>query len=234
MTERPILFNSPMSRAILDDKKTQTRRVVKWRDLQPGLNLGFSGLKVFSDVPNLFTLESQARNGWESRSSPTHCPMGQPGDRIYVRETWAEVARRQPLTDEDLPMRQDGRIVVYEADPHWHGARQFLCGDGCIRWARPDRWKPSIHMRKGDARIWLEVTSVRVERLQSISEADCTAEGIAYDSGEGGVFYLPGLGGCSSDTATGAFQKLWESTGGDWNANPWVWAITFKRVETTT
>ena len=231
MTERPILFNSPMSRAILDDKKTQTRRVVKWRDLQPGLNLGFSGLKVFSDVPNLFTLESQARNGWESRSSPTHCPMGQPGDRIYVRETWAEVARRQPLTDEDLPMRQDGRIVVYEADPHWHGTRQFLCADGCIRWARPDRWKPSIHMRKGDARIWLEITGVRVERLQQITEADCIAEGIEFFNNDrecGCKNYMDKTGKDWTLTAHQSFRSLWESTGGDWTANPYVWVIDFK------
>lgn len=147
------------------------------------------------------------------------CPMGQPGDRIYVRETWAEVARHHPLTDEDLPMRQDGRIVVYEADPDWEDARGFLCADGCIRWAKPDRWSPSIHMRKTDARIWLEITGVRVERLQDISEADCWREGV--DDGK-----YHGL-----DRAYArAFSELWESTGGDWAANPWVWVIDFKQI----
>ena len=212
MKETGLMFKAPLVRAILSGQKTQTRRVVKGVALQ------------WLDTDG-FTPEFVA-------SSENHLsPMGQSGDRIYVRETWAEVARRQPLTDEDLPMRQDGRIVVYEADPHWHGTRQFLCADGCIRWARPDRWKPSIHMRKGDARIWLEITGVRVERLQQITEADCIAEGIEFFNNDrecGCKNYMDKTGKDWTLTAHQSFRSLWESTGGDWTANPYVWVIDFK------
>ena len=90
MSDIAILYSAPMVRAVLRevDPKLQTRRVVKWRDLAPGLNLAFSGLEVHSYVPGLYTLESRSRNGWESRSGPTRCPYGQPGDRLWGRETF--------------------------------------------------------------------------------------------------------------------------------------------------
>ncbi len=128
------------------------------------------------------------------------CPYGGPGDRIYVRETFC-----------------------YQ----WSDERGWL--DECwFRATTPDvehpdggeksPWKPAIHMPKTVARIWLEITGVRVERLQDISEADAKAEGV--DAGK----YL-GL-----DRAYArAFSELWESTGGNWAANPWCWVIDFKR-----
>lgn len=225
MKETGLMFKAPLVRAILSGQKAQTRRVWKmprgcmWYEELGGEKEGWV---------------TDADQPWWIHVEEFRCPMGRPGDHIYVRETWAEVARRQPLTDEDLPMRQDGRIVVYEADPHWRGARQFLCADGCIRWALPDRWKPSIHMRKRDARIWLEVTGVRVERLQEISEADCIAEGIEFFNNDrecGCKNYMDETGKDWTLTPLQSFQSLWESTDGDWAANPWVWVTDFKRID---
>lgn len=203
MKETGLMFKAPLVRAILAGQKTQTRRVVKWRDLQQGLNLGFSGLKVFSNTPGTFTLESQCRNGYESRSSPTRCPMGQPGDRIYVRETFGHFERNENF--------KPGCECFYRAD-----------GDS----VELQPWRPAIHMPKWAARIWLEVTGVRVERLQQITEADCIAEGAL-----GGHGAIPGYQYRS--TPMEHFRHIWESTGGDWAANPWVWVIDFKIISTT-
>ena len=205
MKETGLMFKAPLVRSILDGSKTQTRRLVK---PQPVAGQGMVNAAYCGDR-NLWL-----RDGPCDKTDPAkewRCPMGQPGDRIYVRETFC-----------------------YQ----WSDERGWL--DECwFRATTPDvehpdggeksPWKPAIHMPKAVARIWPEITGVRVERLQQISEADCIAEGIAYDPGEGGVFHVPGFAGCSSDTATGAFQKLWESTGGDWAANPWVWVIDFRR-----
>ena len=235
--ERPILFSGPMVRAILDGQKTMTRRVVKWRDLTPGLNLNFTGLHAYSYTPSTHTLEARVRNGWERRSSPTPCPFGKPGDQLWVRETWAEVPRHEPQTDEDLPWRKDGRILVHAADPQWDGARPFLCADGCLRWAKPQKWRPSIFMPRWASRILLDITDVRVERLKSISEADAQAEGAEptpFDHGSAadrGLDYMPCME--INHPHRNGFALLWEQINGkgSWTANPWVWAITFKRAE---
>ncbi|WP_407715753.1 hypothetical protein ACJJWD_09360 [Comamonas testosteroni] len=197
MKETGLMFKAPLVRAILSGQKTQTRRIVNWRDLQPGLNLGFSGLKVFSNTPNTFTLESQSRNGWESRSGPTRCPMGQPGDRIYVRETFAQHPQFA-----DLAYRAEGE--------------EFEDSDGAL-WV--PKWTPAIHMPRKLARIWLEITGVRVERLQSISRGDAMAEGCP----------VPNM--ADGEDPRDWFAEVWKSTGGDWAANPWVWVIDFKRIE---
>jgi hypothetical protein len=142
------------------------------------------------------------------------CPYGQPGDRLWVREAHLIVGG----ADSKNPR------VVYAAT-----------NDGPDAWLSPV-WRPSIHMPRWASRITLEITSVRVERLQAISEADARAEGVEYDPGEGGTFHVSGLGHCCSDSAADSFRKLWESINGaeSWGANPWVWAITFKRIESTT
>lgn len=196
MKETGLMFKAPLVRAILSGQKTQTRRIVKWRDLQPGLNLAFTGLAAYSYTPDTFTLESRNRTGWERRSSPTLSPVGRAGDRIYVRETFNHFERNENF--------KPGCKCFYRAD-----------GD-CVD-LQP--WRPAIHMPKHAARIWLEITGLRVERLQSISEEDAKAEGV--DAAK----YL-GL-----DRAYArAFSELWETTGGDWAANPWVWVIDFKRI----
>lgn len=189
--ERPILFSAPMVRAILDGSKTQTRRIVKnatgqfWNHTGYRIVMrdGFTFWETHGGIPNKY-------------GPAIPCPYGKPGDRLWVRETWQEVA--WPPT---------GPRFVYNAD-----------GD-----ASPDRWRPSIHMPRAVSRITLEVESVRVERLNDCSLDDALSEGVS-----------------DRDPSTGAWQNpkeqyadLWETINGpgSWEANPWVWVVTFKRIK---
>lgn len=224
MKETGLIFKSPLVRAILEGRKTQTRRVVKRLPLR--INRDANAMEI--DVANI-------ENGEFAKRVP--CPMGKPGDRIYVREKW----------NPDPPC--DGTWCYTQ----WAGCRQgqiegvperFRSPEHCnfeASWqGSPMTWTPSIHMPKWAARIWLEVTGVRVERLQDISEKDAIAEGIErtedffdcpcwrdYSEPEG-----PDASVCPDDPI-GSFQTLWESTGGDWAANPWVWVVDFKVLSTT-
>ena len=150
-----------------------------------------------------------------------HCPYGQPGDRLWVRGSFCPIYPQDPNYNGGQPLEYD------YAATYVHG---FRLGDSL---GMKKTWKPSIHMPRAASRITLEITGVRVERLQDISEADAMAEGIAYDPGEGGVFHVPGTAGCCDDSAIGSYRKLWESINGpgSWDANPWVWVVSFKRVE---
>lgn len=202
MKERPILFSAPMVRAILDGKKTQTRRIVKPLPLR--LNRETNSMEID---------EEAMADGRIMRLNR----FGQPGDRLWVRETWGY----HPDYSESC------RRVDYRADPgHTY--------DG-------HRWRPSIHMPRWASRISLEVVSVRVERLHDISEADALAEGIkrySFRPDDGwplcdGYTHLPDDGKCTLyPTAAEAYRELWESINGtgSWDANPWVWVIEFKKV----
>ena len=194
MKERPILFSGAMVRALLADTKTQTRRIVK---PQPQMVTNNRTLPWEGDPAALMRLmEIQGK----------HCPYGQPGDRLWVRETWAHgVQAMAAASDEDGPF-------VYAAD----GSTQGRLGE---------RWRPSIHMPRWASRITLEITGVRVERLQDISEADAIAEGVTNS------LHLTG-----GRFARENFAHLWWTINGDgnWEANPWVWVMQFKRLETTT
>lgn len=206
MTERPILFSAPMVRAILDGTKTQTRRIAK-------------------GVVTVHAVTGEPLAKLDSAGPRVPCPYGQPGDRLWVRETHAIVPRTAYAHSEGVQqtLRQD--------DHYEHDAAIYREG-----WTRSNggfSWRPSIHMPRWASRITLEVTSVRVERLQDISEADARAEGIDYDPGEGGVFHVSGLAGCCSEAATGSYRKLWEQINGpeSWATNPWVWVVEFKRIK---
>ena len=244
MTDIAILFSAPMALATLRevDPKTQTRRGVKWRDLAAGLNLSFSGLVVYSYVPGAYTLESQSRAGWESRSGPTRCPYGQPGDSLWGRETFFAWGRWET------------RYSAAKGRDEWHFVDMTLeCGKAYLHAAsRPQpqplggkrdggvtpRWwkRPAIFMPRAASRIHLEVTEVRVERLQAISEADCLAEGIApYTGPLRWVRYLDALTGEPiHNTARAAYLALWDAINGAGSAatNPWVWAVNFRRAST--
>ncbi|MCE9982484.1 morphogenetic protein [Leclercia adecarboxylata] len=211
ITERGMIFNAEMVRAILDGRKTQTRRVVKFKLREPGLNLNFSGLKLghyrTGDSSSGYVLASRGAMGcWNDKTFPAHCPYGQPGDRIWVRETFGDCGER----------------LVYRAD----------IDDGAK--CKVERWTPSIHMPRWASRILLEITDVRVERLNSISEEDARAEGVPP---AGDLLpdypdtYLTPAGDFA--TAKVAFHRLWQSIYGDdsWPANSWVWVIEFKRIE---
>ena len=223
MKERPILFNSEMVRAILEGRKTQTRRVVK---PQPG---DFQRVVRSCDSPS----------GWGyarmiSGVQNITCPYGQPGDRLWVRETFV-IEHNYNLGDYDPPF-QDGRPVKYhdaeiDTDPYWEQPHyratdptpEFYIVDdydpGCS-------WKPSIHMPRWASRITLEITDVRVERVQDITDEGIMAEGFGYNQlREDGRMKngFPIIDG---------FADLWDSInakrGYSWDLNPWVWAISFK------
>lgn len=184
MKETGLMFKAPLVRAILEGRKTQTRRVLRNQ--------------------RAYDLDK--------------APLGQPGDRIYVRETWRGVVNIAPPGSYEyavaryVPDQEHCRRVEYAATQEADG----------------EPWRPAIHMPKWAARIWLEVTGVRVERLQDISEADALDEGARFELASIDSVRI----GATASFLSG-FRNIWESTGGDWDANPWVWAIDFKVLSTT-
>lgn len=233
MSERPILFSSPMVRAILEGRKTQTRRAVK---PQPPFGCAYTINGAGSDAL-CYALANEARGPkgetiWvpPTPTSQDHrlpCPYGRPGDRLWVRETW------RYFGGQEYEYQQHRPSVVYRA------THESLEGAG-------SGWRPSIHMPRWASRITLEIESVRVERLQEISEADAKAEGAteaimgldgpAYDRAEKAWCRATGADDpdAGAATARGAFFVLWDTINGKshpWKSNPWVWAITFRRIE---
>ena len=217
MKERPILFNASMVRAILKGRKTQTRRVIK---PQPVLGKPWKhGWIVDPDVMDI---------------PIAYCPHGIPEDRLWVRETWATIATYDYLKPSVIPNGEARRPVIYYA-AHPESAA----------WNSPNRGKvrPSIFMPRWASRIMLEVTGVRVEQVQEISEKDARAEGLeSYSSsyGSGSASFpiqiykaFPEKDG-GFLRATRAFEALWDSInakrGFGWDANPWVWVIEFEAV----
>lgn len=208
MKETGLMFKAPLVRAILSGSKTQTRRLVKPAPAadQPLQYITTETGLVYARSIEQINSQNIRRIRWES-------PVGQPGDRIYVRETWQHA--NFPLGPYD-----EGTTVFYRADylDDPHGPDGEKSSEGKYR-----HWSPAIHMPKAAARIWLEITGVRVERLLSITEADAKAEGAVLKNSPAAHLTSYRRG----------FQELWESTGGDWPANPWVWVIDFKTISTT-
>jgi hypothetical protein len=213
MKERPILFSAPMVRAVLEGRKTQTRRVIK-----PQPTLTDNGGFVWKG--SAYGLGSGHRE--TQRNFSKHCcPYGQPGERLWVRETHA-VFYGAPYDD-----GKSDDVVVYRADHGDSVEANFA-------------WKPSIHMPRWASRIDLEITGVRVERLNDISERDAINEGIEriggnfcispwknYRKGEDGEMQQD----CSAPSRS--FMTLWESINGadSWKQNPWVWVVEFKAIK---
>lgn len=207
--ERPILFSGPMVRAILAGTKTQTRRIVKGVG-----NRGVYWTDLIQDTEKVDGKEVSlgfADEYGEWHKTEDYCPYGQPGDRLWVRETWA-----QHTIEGDT-------YTVYRADSEPDG-------DGAP-------WRPSIFMPRAACRIVLELTAVRVERLQDISEADAQAEGVE-------LLPCTYVGRCQSNSCPRhgrldryrlAYKGLWDSLnakrGYGWDSNPWVWVLTFEQVK---
>ncbi|KSH18330.1 hypothetical protein AO964_01410 [Pseudomonas aeruginosa] len=207
--ERPILFNDQMVRAILEGRKTVTRRAVK--------DTGFYAIDAAIHGNEVALREREALS--------TRCPFGQPVDRLWVRETHAQVFEVDipdgrpagPIGTAGSPGRPDWKCrYVYRSDGEMPNVQWHHVGD-----SQPVRWTPSIHMPRRASRILLEITAVRVERLQDITPNQCIAEGAWREKDKE-------LG--RGQEAIAAFADLWRSTGGDWDANPWVWVVEFKRV----
>ena len=221
MKSRPILFSAPMVRTLLDGSKTQTRRIVKPKVAET-INW-FGGKDGGDDDRTLDELlgqriEEKGVRVWcadypEEGSELIHCPYRQPGDQLWVRETWLKT---NPFSDGGL---------------HTYGYR------ATDEIEFPDAiWKPSIHMPRAASRITLEITGVRVERLQDINTEDAKAEGAwGPDSSiVGKVASYFGIDILSVNPYL-AYRMLWESINGpgSWDANPWVWVVEFKKLEAT-
>lgn len=221
LKERPILMNGAMVRAVLNGSKTQTRRALKW---QPDYPI------IITNDPHTNRYQIAEREPVTEAELLRDCPYGQPGDRIWVRETFGYVSpdeHQRPHSECNIEYRADLAPDCTDSPGSWPVAE--CAGDP----ARP-RWRPSIHMPRVASRILLEIVSVRVERLQDISDADIVAEGIDMEALEESQdrydIVCKGSGASGRATERAAWRELWESTGGDWEANPWCWAITFKRV----
>ena len=221
MKERPILFSAPMVRAILEGRKTQTRRAVRPQPYSPADIEGRWGWAA-PKLKRGDALESMLKADLLA-AMRDYCPHGQLGDQLWVRES----------------LKADGDFMVYAAD-----SARIDCGD--IDWpAMIEKRKavPSIHMPRWASRIQLEITGVRVERLQDISEADAKAEGAQFaDFGKDKwgnqnpgwrADRTPTRHEESLGTARFAYASLWESINGSgsWDANPLVWVLEFKRVK---
>ncbi len=203
MAERPILFSGSMVRAILEGKKTQTRRVVRG-DVEDVGPPGWYARRRLVHRPTCQSAHCEsvddgelACGGWDcDRSgSATRSPYGRAMDLLWVKETFApRCADAERFGTEEIIYRADGGLL---SEP---------------------RWKPSIFMPRWASRITLEVAGVRVERLQDISEEDAEAEGCAS--------------GLESVSARWRYEALWSEINGDdsWNTNPWVWVVEFERT----
>lgn len=212
MKEKPILFSAPMVRAILDGSKTMTRRVVKVKDVAEYMGC--------CDETWHFKPEHNGKHLFDTKDGEIFSlsPYGQPGDQLWVRETWA--------------YRLDYSRIYYRADQNL--AAEFNRLD--------DKWKPSIFMPRKHSRIDLLIKLVRVERLNDIDELDATHEGIKSFTKDG-VGFKFGLEGWNWSCQNGhpfmcsnpvlAFSELWESINGkgSWDANPYVWVIEFERIK---
>lgn len=211
--ERPILFSGPMVRAILEGRKTVTRRALKGRHLPRLSSSPFPGAEWTATAQHHPRYGFNVSGATEAECAAElamygACPHGRRGDRLWVREAWARVG---------IAQAPDQQWVVYRES------------DNRTDYGGP--WKPSIHMPRWASRILLEITAVRVERLQDISEAQALAEGIYSDPAVNGMYTADGDNYTSKQDGPGrAFADLWKSTGGDWVANPWVWVVEFKRV----
>lgn len=224
MKQHPILFSTPMVQAILAGNKTMTRRLnglekintnpddwqFEWADFSLKMPWRFTQISTVSEK----TLADKS-----FYQSETKCPYGKPGDVLWVRETWAH---RFSINGQYLP---NEFVFKSTNDPHEGNSTHEELGL---------KWFPSIHMPKSACRLWLEITDIRVERLQVISEKDAKAEGVELQKNHKWKNYRIGTEpkeGFSMPFSS--FETLWRKIhGGDsWNANPWVWVIEFKRIE---
>lgn len=199
MTERPILFNDAMVRAILRGQKTQTRRPVK-------------------PQPDTVRFNDARWRSWT-------CPLGQPGDRLWVRETFARHPRK-------------ANTILYRANVPQHRV------DNAV-WINPDgtdtpvKWVPSIHMPRALSRITLEITDINVEQVQDITNPEAIAEGAheVHKVGDDPTHptWTMGSGMWRYDSPREAFAAAWDSIyakrGLDWRVNPWVWVVDFKQID---
>ena len=205
--EKPILFNTEMVRAILDGRKTQTRRLIRPQpEGQLSYIMGGSGT-----LPGKWDyMSASSAKAWDVEESRIckqddgrlWTPPCHADDLLYVRETWNGLRTG--------PKGEEKTIYWYRADEDDNKLNP------------DDHWRPSIHMPKAAARIWLTVKNVKVQRLQEITNDDAKAEGVTCATDNSGIMHRH------------KFRVLWDSitdTQTSWEANPWVWVIEFERME---
>lgn len=217
MRERGMIFNAEMVRALLDGRKTQTRRIMKVQPDSPEFGLlRITDSTKRSDIGKYHWAESNAC-GINVRSKLFACPFGAVGDRLWVREAFRVHSKAT-----------DVATLAYRASERqsWTQQTRRIPISECNKPVSPEAWTPSLHMLRWASRITLKITSVRVERLNSMTEEDARAEGCM-----GGHDSIPGY--MYSATPHEHFHHLWASIYGEdsWLANPWVWVVEFKRVE---
>lgn len=254
MKERGMIFNAEMVRAILDGRKTQTRRIVKGADgaVKFSKEWDINGEEIF------VVLGEKDHTGMNPVLGAISCPLGAVGDRIWVRETWGVVSHELDEDGRIQPWTPDRPAKVINEMPFGNGyysGHAIYAADGDFTWGDDDGyedgrscWKPSIHMPRAASRILLEITDVRVERLNAISEEDAIAEGMQgvicpcckgdseystsqYDSETLAVVDEIPCRACESNRSK--FFTLWDSIYGYGQhcIGEWVWVIEFKRVE---
>jgi hypothetical protein len=224
--ERPILFNGAMVRSILSGQKTVTRRPIRGSQIPS---------RSKSDSPEhqwIAVVQDHPRWGFAAFGATEEecaaelamyggCPYGSRGDRLWVRETFIDLhgtgVEHRP--DPDGPLQRYAYAADYCPGSHSDEARKDF---GL-------KHKPSIHMPRAACRILLEITDVQVERLQDISGDQAEAEGVDAAMCQQFLETSPSRHQCKEAVVHG-FAGLWQSTGGDWDANPWVWVVEFKRV----
>jgi hypothetical protein len=220
MVERPILFSGPMVQALREGRKTQTRRLVKPQPCDEWVPV------VGAYHPTIIDRHGDEQPGREVYGASDEregrvCPYGRPGDQLWVREGW-----KAHTTFDHLPPRDLPRSHIW-----------YLADDG---YKAESRTRASMHMPRWASRITLEITEVRVERLQSISEDDAIAEGCTHTDFGPNKWQQPRPGWKCGDapsgheqcmhSATYAYASLWDDINGAgaWNTNPWVWAVSFR------
>lgn len=223
--ERPILFSAPMVRAILEGRKTVTRRAVKGFQIPTedtaipvGDRQRWSAIGQRDPRYGFCVFGSTEAECAKELEEYAPCPYGRRGDRLWVRETFGLQVRHYG--------GGAGEHIVYRAT----NPDAIYCKSAEGQ-EYPVKWKPSI-MPRHSSRILLEITDLRVERLQDISEEQAKAEGVRLypDHAElGDWWHVEGIETYSADPRK-SFELLWSSVGGNWEANPWVWVVEFKRV----
>lgn len=208
---RPILFSTPMVQAILEGRKTQTRRIVNFKRIakQSGCT---KGTLAYSDTFHSWAVFDG--NG-DADLFLVDCPYGKVGDVLWVRETWQ---RQAVWVDDEYGWNgwHSAPFYVYKADGAELPKDSVAFG----------KWKPSIHMPKSACRLWLKITDIRVERLQDITWQDCQAEGVKPKLVNPGSMF-------NTISYSQAFEELWCKINGDqsWNYNPFVWVLEFERSD---
>lgn len=228
MKEVPMLFSTPMVQAILEGRKTMTRRVVK---PQPGIDV----FQVLAPGRDVFTTKWEKADYWTftdgSLQAPIvenrKCPYGKVGDVIWVRESYK--------IDGSMNHGESVLGVTYKAGGRWiqNDSKEVFE----IFHKSKGGWRPSIHIPKAAARIWLQVEDIKVERLQDISEEDAVAEGLKVQQTKLGESYFDYTTGYHNGLfkPRASFRTLWQSLHSpeSWEANPWVWAVKFKVLSIT-